>query len=258
MGESLLEVRRLNKSFGTVVTAKDLNFSIYSGLITSIIGPNGAGKSTLINLLTGLLSPDSGEIWFQGREVTTEPIHRRVRQGLCRSFQVVNVFGNLTLFENLAIPVLALKGRAKGMIRSVTSLKDVRKDVEKVLEHVGLLDQAYMAARSLSHGDQRLLEVAIALAAKPRLLFLDEPTAGMNPVERSRILERIRELSQMGEVTFVIVEHDMDIVFSLSDRVMALHRGQIIGDGSSEEIKMNPQVREVYLGEEVTHGVAGR
>ena len=258
MGESLLEVRRLNKSFGTVVTAKDLNFSIYSGLITSIIGPNGAGKSTLINLLTGLLSPDSGEICFQGREVTTEPIHRRVRQGLCRSFQVVNVFGNLTLFENLAIPVLALKGRAKGMIRSVTSLKDVRKDVEKVLEHVGLLDQAYMAARSLSHGDQRLLEVAIALAAKPRLLFLDEPTAGMNPVERSRILERIRELSQMGEVTFVIVEHDMDIVFSLSDRVMALHRGQIIGDGSSEEIKMNPQVREVYLGEEVAHGVAGR
>jgi branched-chain amino acid transport system ATP-binding protein len=251
MGESLLDVRMLNKAFGTVVTAKDLNLSLYRGIITSIIGPNGAGKSTLINVLTGLLAADSGEIWFQGREITNEPIHRRVKQGLGRSFQVVNVFGNLTLFENLAIPVLALRRRAKCMIKSIARLKEVREDVEMVLTQVGLLDEAYMIARSLSHGDQRLLEVAIALAAKPRLLFLDEPTAGMNPVERSRILETIRQLSQTGKVTFVIVEHDMDIVFSLSDRVIALHRGKIIGDGSPEQIKMNPQVREVYLGEEV-------
>ncbi len=251
MGESLLDVRMLNKAFGSIVTARDLNFSLCRGVITSIIGPNGAGKSTLINVLTGLLGADSGEIWFQGREVTREPIHRRVKLGLGRSFQVVNVFGNLTLFENLAIPVLALNRRAKGMIRSIAHLKEVREDVEMVLTQVGLIDEAYMVARSLSHGDQRLLEVAIALAAKPRLLFLDEPTAGMNPVERSRILETIRELSQTGEVTFAIVEHDMDIVFSLSDRVIALHKGKIIGDGSPDQIKMNPQVREVYLGEEV-------
>lgn len=251
MGESLLDVRMLNKAFGSIVTARDLNFSLCRGVITSIIGPNGAGKSTLINVLTGLLGADSGEIWFQGREVTREPIHRRVKLGLGRSFQVVNVFGNLTLFENLAIPVLALNRRAKGMIRSIARLKEVREDVEMVLTQVGLIDEAYMVARSLSHGDQRLLEVAIALAAKPRLLFLDEPTAGMNPVERSRILETIRELSQTGEVTFAIVEHDMDIVFSLSDRVIALHKGKIIGDGSPDQIKMNPQVREVYLGEEV-------
>lgn len=251
MVESLLDVRMLNKAFGSIVTAKDLNFSLCRGVITSIIGPNGAGKSTLINVLTGLLAADSGEIWFQGREVTREPIHRRVKLGLGRSFQVVNVFGNLTLFENLAIPVLALNRRAKGMIRSIARLKEVREDVEMVLTQVGLIDEAYMVARSLSHGDQRLLEVAIALAAKPRLLFLDEPTAGMNPVERSRILKTIRELSQTGEVTFTIVEHDMDIVFSLSDRVIALHKGKIIGDGSPDQIKMNPQVREVYLGEEV-------
>ncbi len=251
MGESLLDVRMLNKAFGSIVTARDLNFSLCRGVITSIIGPNGAGKSTLINVLTGLLAADSGEIWFQGREVTREPIHRRVKLGLGRSFQVVNVFGNLTLFENLAIPVLALNRRAKGMIRSIARLKEVREDVEMVLTQVGLIDEAYMVARSLSHGDQRLLEVAIALAAKPRLLFLDEPTAGMNPVERSRILKTIRELSQTGEVTFTIVEHDMDIVFSLSDRVIALHKGKIIGDGSPDQIKMNPQVREVYLGEEV-------
>ncbi|MBI4963655.1 MAG: ABC transporter ATP-binding protein [Desulfomonile tiedjei] len=251
MDEILLEVRRLNKAFGMVVTAKDMDFSLQRGVITSIIGPNGAGKSTLINVLTGFLAPDSGEIWFQGQDITHEPIHRRVRQGLCRSFQVVNVFTNLTLFENIAIPSLAVRRRARSMLTRVTRDMEVRGDVEAILDRVGLGSQAHMTAAALSHGDQRLLEVAIALAAKPRLLFLDEPTAGMNPVERTRILQNIKQLAQTGDVTFVIVEHDMDVVFSLSDRVIALHRGVIIGDGSPDEIKMNPQVREVYLGEEV-------
>jgi ABC-type branched-subunit amino acid transport system ATPase component len=252
MTETLLDVRKLNKAFGMVVTAKDLDFTLERGVITSIIGPNGAGKSTLINLLTGSLAPDSGEIWFQGRDITHEPIHRRVRQGLCRSFQVVNVFSNLTLFENVAIPVLSVKRKARSMLRPVAGYKEVQVEVEKILDRVGLLDQSHVIAHALSHGDQRLLEVAIALAAKPRLLFLDEPTAGMNPVERTRILQTIRQLAQTGDVTFVIVEHDMDIVFALSERIIALHRGEIIGDGSEEQIKMNPQVREVYLGEEVT------
>ncbi len=252
MSETLLDVRKLNKAFGMVVTAKDLDFTLERGVLTSIIGPNGAGKSTLINLLTGSLAPDSGEIWFQGRDITHEPIHRRVRQGLCRSFQVVNVFSNLTLFENVAIPVLSVKRKARSMLRPVTGYKEVQGEVEKILDRVGLLDQSHVIALALSHGDQRLLEVAIALAAKPRLLFLDEPTAGMNPVERTRILQTIRQLAQTGDVTFVIVEHDMDIVFALSERIIALHRGEIIGDGSEEQIKMNPQVREVYLGEEVT------
>jgi branched-chain amino acid transport system ATP-binding protein len=251
MTEALLEVRRLNKAFGMVVTAKDMDFSLERGVITSIIGPNGAGKSTLINVLTGFLAPDSGEILFQGHDITREPIHRRVRMGLCRSFQVVNVFTNLTLFENVAIPVLAVKRRATSMLKRVTRDKDVQADVDQVLDRVGLVSQAHMMAAALSHGDQRLLEVAIALAAKPRLLFLDEPTAGMNPVERTRILQNIKQLAKIGDVTFVIVEHDMDVVFSLSERVIALHRGVIIGDGSPDEIKKNPQVREVYLGEEV-------
>lgn len=252
MTETLLDVRKLNKAFGMVVTAKDLDFTLQRGVLTSIIGPNGAGKSTLINLLTGSLAPDSGEIWFQGHDITHEPIHRRVKQGLCRSFQVVNIFSNLTLFENVAIPVLSVKKKARSMLRPVTGYKDVQKEVENILDRVGLLSQSHVAAQALSHGDQRLLEVAIALAAKPRLLFLDEPTAGMNPVERTRILQTIRQLAGTGDVTFVIVEHDMDIVFALSERIIALHRGEIIGDGSEEQIKMNPQVREVYLGEEVT------
>ncbi len=250
MTETLLEVRRLNKAFGMVVTAKDMDFSLQRGAITSIIGPNGAGKSTLINVLTGFLAPDSGEILFQGHDITHEPIHRRVRRGLCRSFQVVNVFANLSLFENIAIPVLASKRLAAGILKSVASDKEVQTDVEKILDRVGLVGQAQMKAAALSHGDQRLLEMAIALAAKPTLLFLDEPTAGMNPVERTRILQSIKQLAQTGDVTFVIVEHDMDVVFALSDRVMALHRGEIIGDGTPDEIKMNRKVREVYLGEE--------
>jgi branched-chain amino acid transport system ATP-binding protein len=252
MPETLLEVRKLNKAFGMVVTAKDLDFSLYRGVLTSVIGPNGAGKSTLINVLSGFLPQDSGEILFQGRDISNEPVHTRVRQGLCRSFQVVNVFSNLTLFENVAIPIFALKKRAHRMLKAVTSDIEVSSDAERVLDRVGLLDQAQMPANALSHGDQRLLEVAIALAAKPKLLFLDEPTAGMNPLERTKILRNIRELANTGDVTFVIVEHDMDVVFSLSDRVITLHRGDIIADGTPDEIKMNPQVREVYLGEEVT------
>ena len=252
MPETLLEVRKLNKAFGMVVTAKDLDFSLQRGELTSVIGPNGAGKSTLINVLTGFLPQDSGEILFQGRDISYEPVHKRVRQGLCRSFQVVNVFGSLSLFENVAIPIFSLKKRAHRMLKAVTSDREVGTDAERALDCVGLLDQAQMPAKALSHGDQRLLEVAIALASKPSLLFLDEPTAGMNPLERAKILQNIRELANTGEVTFVIVEHDMDVVFSLSDRVITLHRGDIIADGSPDEIKMNPQVREVYLGEEVT------
>lgn len=251
MNAPLLEVRDLSKAFGNVVTAKRLNVSFARGVLTSIIGPNGAGKSTLINILTGFVPPDSGEILFQGRDITKEPIARRVRLGLCRSFQVANVFGHLSLFENIAIPVLAVKRKAASLFRSVAKDADVRQEVDKVLDRIGLLSQSNVPASALSHGDRRLLEVGIALAAEPKLLFLDEPTAGMNPVERTKILQNIRDLSKEGKVTFVIVEHDMDIVFSLSERVIVLYRGNVIGDGSPEQVKSNTQVREVYLGEEV-------
>lgn len=251
MNSSLLEIRDLSKAFGTVVTARNLNLAFAPGVITSIIGPNGAGKSTLINILTGFIAPDSGEILFLGRDITSEPTDRRVRAGLCRSFQVANVFTNLSLFENIAIPVLAVNGKARHFFSSVRRDKDVAQEVDRVLDHIGLLDKSNVAAAALSHGDRRLLEVGIALAARPKLLFLDEPTAGMNPVERTKILQNIRNLSAQGKVTFVIVEHDMDVVFSLSERVIVLYRGNVIGDGTPEEVKASREVREVYLGEEV-------
>jgi len=251
MIEPLLEIRRLNKAFGRVVAAHDIDLALEAGVITSVIGPNGAGKSTLINLLSGSLRPDSGQILFQGKDITRLPIHRRIRMGLSRSFQVVNVFPNLTVFENIEIPVLAMRGRAHRLFRSVAGESDTEREVAGILDRIGLLGERQTPASALSHGDQRLLEVGISLAAGPKLLFLDEPTAGMNPVERTRILENIRSLAKEGRTTFVIVEHDMDVVFALSERVIVLHYGVVIGDGTTEEIRENPRVREVYLGEEV-------
>lgn len=251
MNAPLLEIRGLSKAFGRVVTASNINLTIASGVLTSIIGPNGAGKSTLINMLSGSLPVDSGQILFQGMDITRLPIHRRVRMGLCRSFQVVNIFPDLTVFDNVQIPVLAVRQRARRLFRPLSRESGVREEVSQVLDRVGLAAEAQTVASALSHGDQRLLEVGIALAVRPRLLFLDEPTAGMNPVERVRVLENIRGLSAEGKTTFVIVEHDMDIVFSLSERVIVLHHGEIIGDGTTREIQASPKVREVYLGEEV-------
>jgi len=251
MSAPLLEIRKLSKAFGKVIVASQMDLTLQEGVLTSIIGPNGAGKSTLINMLSGSIPVDSGQIRFMGTDITHLPIHRRVRLGLCRSFQVVNVFPDLTVFDNVQIPVLAARQRAWRLFRPVTREAGVREEVRQVLDRVGLTAVSQTVASALSHGDQRLLEVGIALAARPRLLFLDEPTAGMNPVERVKILENIRRLSREGKISFVIVEHDMDIVFSLSDRVIVLHHGEVIGDGTTQEIQANPRVREVYLGEEV-------
>ncbi len=249
MSEPLLEVIKLNKAFGRVVTARDLNLVLQPGVLTSLIGPNGAGKSTLINLLTGFLAPDSGSILFRGRDITHLPIYRRVRQGLCRSFQVANIFPNLTVLQNVTIPALAARRRGHRLFGRVERETAHSHDANRILERIGLGSAAHSPACTLSHGDQRLLEVGIAMAAQPQLLFLDEPTAGMNPVERTKILGNIRQLAEDGAITFVIVEHDMDVVFSLSDRVVALNHGEIIGDGTPDEIRSNPKVREVYLGE---------
>ena len=251
MTTPILQIERLNKSFGRVQAAGNINLTLEEGVLTSIIGPNGAGKSTLINMLSGALAPDSGKIIFQGRDITGLPVHRRVRAGLCRSFQVVNVFPELSVFDNIRIPVLCVQRRSRRFLQSLEAENDVTREVERILEMVGLIQDADKSASALSHGDQRVLEVGIALAARPKLLFLDEPTAGMNPMERVTILDNVRRLSKMGETTFVIVEHDMDIVFSLSERVVVLHHGEVIGDGTTEDIKQDPRVREVYLGEEV-------
>jgi branched-chain amino acid transport system ATP-binding protein len=251
MGDVILESQHLTNWFGKVCTALDLNLGFRQGVVTSIIGPNGAGKSTLINLLTGHLPIQSGRVVFRGQDVTHLPVHRRVRMGICRSFQIVNIFPQLTALENVMIPVLSLSGRTRRLFASLSREAAARREAEAVLERVGLAAARDRRATALSHGDKHLLEVGVALASRPTLLFLDEPTAGMNPVERGRLLESIRKLARDGQTTFVIVEHDMDVVFSLSERVIVLHFGEVLCDGSPEVVRNDPKVKEVYLGEHV-------
>jgi branched-chain amino acid transport system ATP-binding protein len=251
MSGVILEAERLTNWFGKVCTAEDLDLAFEEGVLTSVIGPNGAGKSTLINLLTGHLPVQRGRVLFRGLDVTRLPVHARVRLGICRSFQIVNVFPQLTVLENVLIPALAASGRARRPFAPVSREAAARAEAEGMLDRVGLAAQRDALASALSHGDRHLLEVGVALAARPALLFLDEPTAGMNPVERVRLLDSIRALAASGRTTFVLVEHDMDIVFSLSARVVVLHRGRVLCDGTPARVRSDEAVREVYLGPEV-------
>jgi branched-chain amino acid transport system ATP-binding protein len=247
----ILETRRLTNWFGKVCTAQNLDLAFRQGELTSIIGPNGAGKSSLVNLLSGHLPVQSGRIVFRGRDVTRVPAHRRVRMGICRSFQIVNVFPALTALENALVPALAAAGRTRHLFTQVSRESAARAAAEAALERVGLSARRDVVASELSHGDKHLLEVGVALAARPTLLFLDEPTAGMNPLERAGLLESIRALARDGRTTFVIVEHDMDVVFGLSDRVIVMNRGQLLCDGTPDTVRSDAGVREVYLGQEV-------
>ncbi|MGQ9638719.1 MAG: ABC transporter ATP-binding protein [Thermodesulfobacteriota bacterium] len=247
----LLRTEKLRKYFGMVSAVDNIELKIEEGMLTSIIGPNGAGKTTLINLLTGNILPDSGKVFFLGEEITHLPIHKRVKKGICRSFQIMNIFPKLSVFENLQIPMFSLMNRSLRFFKPVYKYSNVNERVDKLLVELGLSSKRNLPAGALSHGDQRLLEIGLAIAPEPKLLFLDEPTAGMNPVERVKVLENIRRLSKEEQSTFVIVEHDMDIVFSLSDRIIVLHRGQILADGKPMEIKENEDVKKVYLGEEI-------
>lgn len=249
--QELLRTEKLKKYFGVVSAADDVNLTLQKGSLTSVIGPNGAGKTTLINLLTGNILPDSGKVFFNGEEITRLPIHKRVKKGICRSFQIMNIFPKLSVYENLQIPILSYLNRSMRFYRPAHCHIDANERVDQLLQEIGLTNKRDLLAGTLSHGDQRLLEIGLAMAPEPKLLFLDEPTAGMNPVERVRVLENIRRLSIEKESTFVIVEHDMDIVFALSDRIVVLHRGQILADGTPAEIRQNEDVRKVYLGEEI-------
>jgi len=216
--------------------------------LRSVIGPNGAGKTTFINIVTGRIPASSGKVFFQGKDITNKPTHELVKMGICRTFQITSIFQKLSVFENVRI---AKQARLGGTLRIFSTKKSLRKVTEEtwaILERLGLQDLAHQPAKNLAYGDQRVLEVAIALAGDPNILFLDEPTAGMSPAETRHISKLIKGLSE--EISIVLVEHDMDMVMSVSDKISVLQYGSIIAEGKPEEIKSNPQVREAYLGKE--------
>ena len=247
----LLKVEGLCKRFGELAAVDGVTLALPSGRLTAIIGPNGAGKTTLINLVTGALPPDSGTIFFRGEEITHIATHHRVHKGLSRSFQLMNIFPRLSVLQNVLLPVLSRHGRTHQPFARLEHQANAVAEAEQILKEVGLWAERDHPAGALSHGDQRLLELGIAIASAPELCFLDEPSAGLTPVERATVLELIRKLSVERRTTFAIVEHDMDVVFSLSDWIVVMNRGRLLAEGPPAEIRENREVREVYLGEEL-------
>ncbi|MGH8634636.1 MAG: ABC transporter ATP-binding protein [Burkholderiales bacterium] len=247
----LLRIEGVSKRFGEFAAVSGMTLSIPTGRLTAVIGPNGAGKTTLINLATGALSPDSGAMYFKGEAITRLPVHLRIRKGLSRSFQIMNIFPQLSVLENVLVPVLARHGRTWVAVSAVEREERAVTEARGILREIDLLDHEHAPAGALSHGDQRLLELGIAIAPAPELCFLDEPSSGLTPVERATVLELIRKLAVERHTTFVIVEHDMDVVFKLADWIVVMNRGQVLAEGPPAAIRDNRDVREVYLGEEM-------
>jgi branched-chain amino acid transport system ATP-binding protein len=249
MNRTLLEVRGLTKSFGALLASDDINLEIREGETHAIIGPNGAGKTTLISQLAGNLLPDRGRVRFAGEDITALSAPARARRGFARSFQITSVYPDFTALENVMLAVQAHSGSSFRFWRSAREEAGLRSPASAILEEVGLSGRCDVLAANLAHGEQRALEVATALATRPRLLLLDEPVAGMGAEETQRMIALLASLK--GGKTLILVEHDMDAVFSLADRISVLVYGRIIATGRPEEIRANSEVRRAYLGEEV-------
>lgn len=246
----LMRVENLYKTFGGhFPVIDDVSTQFEKGSMTSIIGPNGAGKTTLINLLSGRLQPDKGKIYFHDDAIQDLPIEDRVESGICRSFQITNIFPTLTVSQNIELPLIHYYRKTFKLFSVLAKDSRLKEEAHSILSEINLEEQSHLKAATLSHGEQRQLEIGIALATHPELIFLDEPTQGMNKVEKMSIMKNVVRLAHEGRATFVIVEHDMDVVFSVSSRIIVLHSGKIIADENPEGIKQNGLVRDVYLGE---------
>ncbi|MEJ2491098.1 MAG: ABC transporter ATP-binding protein [Desulfuromonadales bacterium] len=250
MPEVLLQTLGLDKSFGAVRACNNLSLEVYAGEIHALIGPNGAGKTTLLNQLSGDLLPDAGQVLLDGREITRLPPYRRAPLGLARSYQITSVFPQLTVADNLLLAIQAHCGHSFHFWRRARSEPRLQAALDPALAQVGLAERADILAANLSHGERKQLEVGMALACQPKLLLLDEPMAGMGPggaVELSKLIRRLKE-----KMTILLVEHDMQAVFSLADRISVLVYGEIIITGTPDQVRTDPAVRQAYLGDEVT------
>jgi branched-chain amino acid transport system ATP-binding protein len=250
----MLQVEAVHKSFGDFMAVYGANLTVEKGELVAVIGPNGAGKTTLFNLITGQLKPDSGKIAFKGEEISGLPAYQICKMGIGRSFQIVNIFPRLTVFENVQVAVLSHQRQSSNLFSPARSL--AVEETNRLLESVGLSNKAMSTAGSLSHGDQKILEIAIALGNEPELLILDEPTAGMSPEETAATIQLIKQLASPVQsrrdgargLTILFCEHDMDVVFDIAQSIMVMHHGQTLIQGKPEEVRMNAQVQEAYLG----------
>jgi branched-chain amino acid transport system ATP-binding protein len=242
----MLKVERVYKSFDGFLAVNGAELTVEQGELVAVIGPNGAGKTTLFNLITGMLKPDRGRVVFNGEDISRLPPHDICRRGIARSFQIANIFPRLTVFKNVQVAVLSQQGRSRDLFRPASRI--AVNETNGILESVGLLGKADHLAGSLSHGDHRILEIAIALGNEPQMLILDEPTAGMSPDETSATMGLIKRLADTHGLTVLFCEHDMDVVFNTAQSIMVMHYGKTIIQAKPEEVKNNAEVQEAYLG----------
>jgi branched-chain amino acid transport system ATP-binding protein len=245
---SILEICNVTKRFGSLVAVRDVSLTVEPGELRAIIGPNGAGKTTFFNLISGFFPPSSGSIVFDGRDITRMPAHRRVALGMARTFQITEIFPELTVFENIRISAEAAAGYGTSPWIGAAGRAKIQARVKDMLQLVGLESKALRLAGELAHGDQRVAEIAMALSLEPRLLLLDEPTAGMGDEETRQITALVRRLHREKNVTIVLIEHDMRVVFHLADRITVLDQGALLAEGDPQEIAANGAVQAAYLG----------
>jgi branched-chain amino acid transport system ATP-binding protein len=243
---AILSTEKVTKRFGSLVAVDRVDLEVPEGSLTAIIGPNGAGKTTLFNLITGLLETDGGRILLDGKEITGLRPFERVKLGMSRAFQVVNVFRELSVFENMAIAVQATTPHGQELFTDIRSLTDVNKRSEEILERMGLIRKKESLAGHLSHGEMKILDISLALASSPKLILLDEPTSGLSPAESQEMTKLIQELA--SSLTVILIEHDMDIVLNIAQSITVLQQGAVIAKGTPEEIRRNERVQQAYLG----------
>ncbi|MDL1895492.1 ABC transporter ATP-binding protein [Anaerolineae bacterium CFX7] len=242
----MLRVENVVKSFDDFTAVNGAQLTVADGALVAVIGPNGAGKTTLFNLIIGLFKPDRGKITFDDKDITGLPPYEICRRGIARAFQIANIFPRLSVFENVQVAVFAQQRQSRNFLQPAHTL--ARAETNAILESAGLQHKARHIASALSHGDQRILEIAIALGSQPRLLILDEPTAGMSPEETATTMSLVKQLAQTRGITILFCEHDMDIVFSVAQSIMVMRHGQTIIQGTPEQVRQNRQVQEAYLG----------
>jgi len=243
---AILTTEGVTKNFGGLRAVDGLDLAIEEGKLTSVIGPNGAGKTTLFNLITGMIRPDMGRVLFRGEDITPLPIHQIVRRGISRSFQILNLFNELTLFENVWLGVQAQQGHGPELLTHADTLASVREETERLVAEVGLAAKAELPVKLLSYGDRRLLEITLSLTTRPKLLLLDEPMSGLTSEDRKRVADFMRALA--SRVTVLVVEHAMDVVLSISDHIVVMHQGRLLAQGAPDVIRANEKVQEAYLG----------